>query len=411
MSFTYMRKQHPEQTSGPASAEVREDPREEIKEQAIRTMHMWRGRAHKEDPMSSIDDIFSDEYSAADLLGDRKLLGMKHAGPGLVGAQGKPVEQDQIYSIGKEEEDEAAQNKKKRCQGIAREVKQRADMNDSFVPADGDKTKLRKFEEIGLRKGKLSASVLKGTSKMMLFSCLKRTYRVGDGEPEHERKIFESKGKPCKGPKNSSRDFDTSLNYTKGYPRSAVALTIQANRSAFDTIGQLRDLVDRGNEASFTLWKSMPFLSTKQEEEVLNRYKKAAKLMYGEQGKEEEVAALERSISYLEKVIQRKVHAQVAFAHKLKDVARQAETAAMIFSDDGLLKQLEEGLLKEVFPVAAEGSPPPKGENPFENGLTSDNERVAVDKSSKEASVVSKEERTTEGSDMEDAEISDVSGS
>lgn len=422
-TYTYDRR-HTQHASTPESSEVKQDPREELKEQTIKSLHLWRGRAHKEDPMSSIEQTFRDEYSAADLLGDQKIFGMLRSGPGLVGARGKPVEHDRIYSIGARDEDseEAAQAKKKRGKGLAKEITQRSDMSDSYVPYDENKKKLYKFEEIAFNRGKLSASVLKGTSEMMLFSCLKRTFRIGDGEPEHEHKIFEGRERPEKGGnRNPGRDFGTSLAYNKTYPRSAVALTVQVNRSAMDTVNQLADVVDREKEGSFALWKSMPFLSYKREEKVLKRYKKCLEYLESKDGKrgktgaaetnrEGEVAALERAITYLELVIQRKVHARLAFARKLKDVAWQAEVASKIFSSDGLLKAMEEGLEKgKSFQPMAAGDPPDDKDNPFNGALGNSNEEVASDKSS--GKVSKSEQESEEKTAAKDVDVADRSGS
>lgn len=59
-----------------------------------------------------------------------------------------------------------------------------------FSEAGGNRNMLRRFSEIAFQRGMLSGAVLRGTGKMMLFSCPKKT--AGQFQPvnEQRRKLF-----------------------------------------------------------------------------------------------------------------------------------------------------------------------------------------------------------------------------
>ena len=97
---------------------------------------------------------------------------------------------------------------------------------------------LRRFSETAFQRGTLSGAVLRGTGKMMLFSCLKKT--VGQSQPDkwQQRKLFE-KASPMRNVPGHSPD---KVVFNRGFTDSAVGLVVDALRGARRTVEDMRDL-------------------------------------------------------------------------------------------------------------------------------------------------------------------------
>ena len=95
---------------------------------------------------------------------------------------------------------------------------------------------LQRFSETAFQRGTMSAAVLQGSGRMMLFSCLKKT--IGQSQPNkwQQRKLFE-KASPGRNAPGHNPD---KVFFNRGFTDSAVGLVIDTLRDARRTVETMR---------------------------------------------------------------------------------------------------------------------------------------------------------------------------
>lgn len=185
---------------------------------------------------------------------------------------------------------------------------------------------LQKFSETAFQRGKLSASVLRGTGKMMLVSCLKRTIGQSDLERSEEQDRFQSGAQQRNVPGHSP----DSVVFTRGVTQSAVGLVVDTLRDARRTVQSMEALANgtgevRGGVEGSTLRSMYPFLDDSRERELLAEY--SAQLRSSTDA--EEHAVLQNALVHTHALIERKAQMKTEFINKLRLVSdRAAETLA-----------------------------------------------------------------------------------
>ena len=214
---------------------------------------------------------------------------------------------------------------------------------------------LRRFSETAFQRGTLSGAVLRGTGKMMLFSCLKKT--VGQSQPDkwQQRKLFE-KASPMRNVPGHSPD---KVVFNRGFTDSAVGLVVDALRGARRTVEDMRDLAlgksEMGEQGADTLRTMYPFLDDSRERRLLEQYREQLK---GAAGAEEK-AALQTAVARMEALVGKKAQMRQEFINKLGFLSDRATEALEAFGEPGFAGELDRALRQAV---GAEEPPPDEGE-------------------------------------------------
>ena len=185
---------------------------------------------------------------------------------------------------------------------------------------------LQKFSETAFQRGKLSASVLRGTGKMMLVSCLKRTVGQSDLERSEEQDRFQS-GLQQRNVPGHSPD---SVLFTRGVAQSAVGLVVDTLRDARRLVQSMEALANgagevRGGVEGSTLRAMYPFLDDSRERALLAEY--SGRLRVSDDAGER--AVLQNALVHTHALMEKKAQMKTEFINKLRLVSdRAAETLA-----------------------------------------------------------------------------------
>lgn len=213
---------------------------------------------------------------------------------------------------------------------------------------------LRRFSETALQRGTLSGAVLRGSGRMMLFSCLKKT--VGQSEPVHwqQRKLFEKSAKARNVPGHGS----DRVAFNPGFAESAVALVVDALKDARRTVETLMDMANGrgiGGSGAKTLRKMYPFLDDSRERALLKTYRERLK------GMDESDPArpiLVNAAGRAEALIAKKAQMKQEFVSKLRVLSERANQALAEWEQPAFALELRAALIE----AAAEEPPEDGGE-------------------------------------------------
>ena len=217
---------------------------------------------------------------------------------------------------------------------------------------------LRRFSENAFQRGTLSGAVLRGSGKMMLFSCLKKT--IGQSQPTRwqQQKLFE-KSSPIRNVPGHSPD---KVVFNRGFTDSAVGLVVDTLRDARRTVEDMQGLVqgslsqtEAGDYGADTLRTMYPFLDDSRERELLEQYR--GQLKQTEDPREK--AALQSAIARMEALVGKKAQMKQEFINKLRFLSDRATEALTVFSQPGFSAELDQALREAT---GAEEPPPDQGE-------------------------------------------------
>lgn len=201
---------------------------------------------------------------------------------------------------------------------------------------------LSRFSETAFQRGTLSGAVLRGTGRMMLFSCLKKT--VGQSQPDkwQQRKLFQTASPERNVPGHSP---DRVL-FNRGFTDSAVGLVVDTLRDARRVVDDMTDLVRGGSEMgkSGTLLKMYPFLDDSRERELLNQYRRQ---LAGLRPGDPTASVLHNAIVRAEALIAKKAQMKLAFINKLRFLSDRATEALAELEASGAAEALY-GALREA---------------------------------------------------------------
>lgn len=226
-----------------------------------------------------------------------------------------------------------------------------------------DQGMLRRFSETAFQRGTMSGAVLRGTGKMMLFSCLKKT--IGQSQPrrEQQRKLFDH-GSQVRNVPGHNPD---KVAFNRTFVDSAVGIVVDTLRDARRTVEDMQDLVNGGlnkTEAGAygadTMRRMYPFLDDSREKEQLGEY--YARMKDGGLGPDER-GILQNAINRTHALIDKKARMRTEFMNKLRFLSDRANEALAEFEEPGFVQTLTEAL-EEIFGPEM----PPDDSGPGEGG-------------------------------------------
>jgi len=206
-------------------------------------------------------------------------------------------------------------------------------MDGVFAPSPGRDDFLKRFADTAFSRGALSGAVMRGTGRMMLVSCLKRT--VGQSQPKNfrQRALFQN----ASAVRNVRGRPPDQVIVNKGDTDSAIGLAADATRDARRMVDSLTGLMEGGFEGSpggsGTLQKMYPFLSDAREQSLLAEYRDRLAALTGPESAEQR-QILTRAMAKTRSLIERKTQMRAAFIHHLRALSDQATVALRIFEQD-----------------------------------------------------------------------------
>lgn len=239
------------------------------------------------------------------------------------------------------------------------------DMADSYVAREGDEERLGRFADISFQRGNLSAAILNGTGRMMLFSCLKRTVGQEESLNLRERKLFQSYSVHKSIPESQNGIGIAN----RGFAKSAVGMVIDVTKDSRKSLENLEKLAsgDRQDDADAgreTLRKQYPFLMTDREELLLKDYESRLK---GKDLSDDERKILMDAQKRVMTVLRKKQQTKREFLEKIRQLRARAVEAEELFSSEDFLNEILEG---KKAALASNGEPPKDGEDREENQET-----------------------------------------
>ena len=218
---------------------------------------------------------------------------------------------------------------------------------------------LQQFSETAFQRGTLSASILAGTGKMMLVSCMKRT--IGQSGPKRiqQQSIFDTGSQTRNVP---NRDPDQML-FNRSFAGGAVGLVVDTIRDARRVVQSMEDMA-RGtgelhSEDTGTLRAMYPFLDDSRERQLLEQY--SAQLEQTADGRER--AVLQNGLVHGRSLLTKKRQMKVEFINKLRLISDRAIEAQAEFEAPGFVDEIAEALVTpEEIPFPVDEPPPDTGE-------------------------------------------------
>lgn len=214
---------------------------------------------------------------------------------------------------------------------------------------------LQKFSEIAFQRGTLAGGVVRGTGRMMLFSCLKKT--VGQSQPAHmqQRRLFEGGSQRCSVPGHTP----DKVIFNRGFTDSAVGLVVDTLRNARRTVDAMTDLAlgksnmgaDGGAD---TLRRMYPFLDAGAERSLLEQYQTQLKSASDPKTRQVLQSAIVRTRALLDKKAQMKAE----FISKLRFLSERAAEALDAFEQPGFPAELYRALEDSTEMVEPPPEPP-----------------------------------------------------
>ena len=250
---------------------------------------------------------------------------------------------------------------------------------------------LQMFSQTAFQRGTMSASILAGTGKMMLVSCLKRT--IGQSGPKRiqQESLFDTGSQTRNVP---NRDPDQMI-FNRTFANGAVGLVVDTIRDARRVVQSMEQMARGTGElkaSDTSTFRAMyPFLDDSLERKLLEQY--GAQLEQTTDGRER--AVLQNGLVHVRSLLVKKHQMKIEFINKLRLISERATEALEEFEAAGFAEEvasaLEETesaepweddiLLGDSFPL--DGGPPPKDEPPLtslpEDELLLDGEPLTVD--------------------------------
>ena len=285
------------------------------------------------DPIAHVTEDFQRTF---DWIGSRKaqaLGGMEQEGqmpwqpPGLEGLEGAREGQ---------EDDRMAEPPGQELAGPGGKA---TDMDRMVSPSPfpGDRMFLNRFSQIAFQRGTLAGAVLRGSGKMMLFSCLKRT--AGQSQPVNQRQQKLSEAASQR--RNVAGNSPDQVVFNRGQVDGAVGLVVDVLRDARRVVDSMTKLAQGENalpegSGAETLRRTYPFLSDTRERELLAGYREKLDAAQSPQDR----AVLQNAIVKTQALIDKKQQMKQRFTARLREVSDAAAQALADFEQPGFAQEL-----------------------------------------------------------------------
>lgn len=322
------------------------------------------------DPIYHLTESFRQTF---DLMGQQRARGdqpdldsmlqvyMRDESPGLWG-KGEGEEQGLMGRTSEERPGIA---------GLSEEFLHKTNMNPDYEPRDWDpqRRNMDRFADISFQRGRLSAAVIRGTGKMMLFSCLERTVGQQDVKQRRERKLFQSNSIHQLIP---GRREDLSIT-NRGFVDSAVGLVVDVLKDARQVVDSLTALAEGkgGPDGVGTLHKQYPFLTDAPERELLEQYRARLAELKGP-GHEGEREVLKRAQEKAEAIIGKKDQMKRDFLQRLRQLSHSAAAAEAAFTSEEFIRQAAQRLEQPEAELPPDGGEDGPGDDAGADGREPD---------------------------------------
>ena len=192
---------------------------------------------------------------------------------------------------------------------------------------------LTAFSETAFQRGKLSASVLDGTGKMMLVSCLKRTRTASGSSRAQEETVFGT-GSQVRNVPGHSPD---QMVFNRGFAKSALGIVVDTLRDSRRVVESLVEMANGVGEldadSNGALREMYPFLDMSRERELQTRYR--ARLSHCADPREK--AVLQNALVQVDALIAKKTQMKDEFINKLRLISdRASETLTELEAPNAL---------------------------------------------------------------------------
>ena len=223
------------------------------------------------------------------------------------------------------------------------------DMSSRYAPRDPSQRLMDRFAEVAFQRGSLSAAVMRGQGKMMLFSCLNRSAGQERSRQVRERMLFQRSSSHSR----ISGSQGTLGITNKGFAESAVGIVVDVLKNARQALDSFTALAEGKGAGSGTLQKQYPFLTDSREQNLLAEYRGRLAQLKGP-GTEEQRAVLTRAQEKVEAVIRKKAQMREDFLQKLRYLSQSAAAAESEFSSKDFLQEALRAMGEEEEPEEIE---------------------------------------------------------
>lgn len=340
------------------SSDLRRLPGKEALEHTLRRQMAWAAGTEafeNRDPLYHVTESFQQTFDA---------MGRKHAAQ-AAGDGGDGLREQERQPAGRTPREDG------------RDLPDPVSARSFYERGDGrDQDMIRRFSETAFQRGAMSGAVLRGTGKMMLFSCLKKT--VGQSQPvkEQQRKLFENasqeRGVPGRVP--------DKIVFNRGFTDSAVGLVVDTLRDARRTVADLQNLArgglnrtESGSYGADTLRTMYPFLDDSRERELLAQYD--ARLNDPEGLSAGERGLLQNAVARTRALIGKKARMKEEFINKLRFLSDRAAEALAELEEPEFTVAMDAALRE----AAGAAEPPDGGEGADDGAAGSDADQNGPD--------------------------------
>ena len=208
--------------------------------------------------------------------------------------------------------------------------------NDAGKERKAETSPLTRFSDIAFRRGAMSASVLNGTGKMMLVSCMRRTaYETG---PKHlQQQTLAGTGSVTRAIPGHVPD---QIVFNRGFTNSALGIVVDTLRDARRVVETMTAIVQGAGEGTgptrAALYKLYPFLDDSRDAEMEAEYRAKLEACTDEREKPLLQNALVRAVSLRAKKAQMKNE----FINKLRFISDRATETLSELETAGIEEEL-----------------------------------------------------------------------
>ena len=239
-------------------------PAEETKQSAEARFAWAAGadRLRQHDPLYHVTESFQQSF-------DR--IGRSHAAAAAGGFH-EESEEDPAGEKERLNTREKREPKQKDEKSSAESALGKASDTDTKQRPKEETSPLTRFSDIAFQRGKMSASVLNGTGKMMLVSCMKRT--AFESAPKLQQQSISNTGSITRPIPGHSPD---RLVFNRGFARSALGIVVDTLKDARRVVESMTDIARGAGETPESdraaLYKLYPFLDDSRDAELELEYR------------------------------------------------------------------------------------------------------------------------------------------
>ena len=331
-------------------------------EQTVRKQLAAAAGAEYFDNRDPVRHITEDFQKTFDLMGNQKAKArsgelFQTEMPSIVPGLWQEERREGQQAPGQEGQGQAGQGGTLAQQRGRESFLEQSSMADMVEPSGdaGQQMFLSRFAQVAFNRGTMASAVLRGSGKMMLFSCLKRT--AGQSQPTNlrQRKLFEGSSQR----RNVSGHPPDQVLFNRGEADGAVGLVVDVLRDARRVVDSMTELASGKNQlgegsGARTLQKAYPFLSDAQEQALLAEYRGKLEAAKDPQSK----AILQHAIVKTEALMEKKHQMKQRFIETLRSISDSANKALDAFTQPGFTEEL----LAMQGQEAAAAQPPPTGD-------------------------------------------------